>query len=162
MMGLPRKYYIDGVPFFKSELPPYYCTEASVEMIHKFHCERSRVTQKGIENRGARTYEGDNEWRDKGAEQFFKKLGYVVEIIDEPTLVTLKQRIVETGVPILLRMQHKQSGNMHTVVMVGYEGKNMIVHDPDSGPDKAMKIPNEKIIITSIMVLHDPKQCKMF
>jgi len=157
---MPTSAKID-VPYFKSDERPYHCSEASAQMVHKFFCEQSRVTQGGIERRGGRTFDGNLEVGDKGLEWFFKQLGYRVTMIDQPTMNQLKRAFNKRSEPIILRLQWANGGR-HTVVMTGYDDNVIIAHDPDSGPDKSFTFNDTSYSIIRAMVIRDPGQCVMF
>jgi hypothetical protein len=156
----PAEFLID-TPYFKSALYPYYCTEASTEMVYKFFCKDSKVTQPKIEDGGSRTYEGFKEHNDIGAFNFFKKIGFQVTQIDRPEFEGLKKTLYENQTPVMVRLQNRKDHEMHTVVMVGYKDRSLIIHDPDTGPNNVFKVPNKHYDITSALIVYKPEKCNI-
>lgn len=163
-----NRYLIGGVPFFKSEYHPYSCTEASSKMVYAYFCKQTAkgVSQHDIEDAGARTYEGGlecigaNDCIDIGAEEFFKNLDFNTEKYEKPTFEEIKQMILEQNIPFILRMHHKKKEDgRHTVVVVGYDEKGLIVHNPDGGSNIHFTMPNKKYNVTSILVVSPRAKC---
>ena len=106
-----------NVPFVKQK--PWFCSEASASMVLKYY---------GINL-------SQDEIHALGYECFEDMLPLLRSFLNcsyrELDLEGVKKEIDE-GDPIIARL--KVNGFLHTVVIVGYEGKFIVVHDPAIGP----------------------------
>jgi len=171
-MELPRSFKIEGVPYFKSALYPYYCTEASLQMVYEFFCNKHGLDQDIIEDAGGRTYEGEKEYNDIGAARFFRSLGFSVIQVDNDDqkmkdgnadfFARIKENLYARKLPIIVRLLGMKTGWNHTIVAVGYDGNKLIFNDPDTKAGDRMVFPNDKFVLTSFLLVDRPEKCTMF
>lgn len=157
--SLPRKFLIGDVPYFSSEFYPYYCTEASTQMIWHYFCKKRKLRQDEIEKMGARTYEGEKEEGDIGAFRFFISKGFNVLKEDNPSIKRLKEMMFKYRAPAMVRLLSRKTGWNHTVVAVGFNGSKIIAHDPDTMPFDEIPISPFEFKMTSFLIPIESNGC---
>jgi hypothetical protein len=171
-MDIPDRFNIENVPYFSSLHYPYYCTEASLQMVYEFFCNGDGLDQDIIEDLGGRTYEGYKEYHDIGAANMLKNIGFTITQVDgvdkgkktdgTDLFEKVKIKLYTCKMPIIIRLIGKKSGWNHTVVATGYDGDKLIVNDPDTKAGDTMQFPSKQFGITSYMIVHRPEKCTVF
>jgi len=169
---LPEKFLIENVPFVVQspdsawdEKGEESCEEVSMMIVDHFWTKKPLDRKIALLERNKlidfeiNTY-GD--FRDENAQQVAQRLkdyfGYQnVEIVYDFSLQDLKWKIIE-GRPIIVPAAGRMLNNpyftqpgplYHNLVVIGYEGKNIIVNDPGIGRGKGYRY-NEDIFYDAI------------